>query len=175
MAEPDLTAMLAQYTGLITELFRSVSSTVGSANSKRVSDAPEKVLERLLALDAEIRTATDALGIRQQLKREIAETRAEIAGQDQALQGMEVALRDAEEGLAAVVGTAKRKLKQIEAAEAAMTTDDDLLLYAYDVGTKFGVTAPDSWTPNSQQRPYPVEMEIRAGHLMAHQAPPQDN
>ena len=39
-----------------------------------------KVLERLLALDAEIRTATDALGIRQQLKREIAETRAEIAG-----------------------------------------------------------------------------------------------
>ena len=101
------------------------------------------MLERLLALDAEIRTATDALGVRQQLKQEIAETRAEIAGtltkcshhgtlaiyfffhifflslppaidvylmytcyllgQDHALQGMEVALRDAEEGLVSAV------------------------------------------------------------------------
>eukprot|EP00729_Bicosta_minor_P000968 gene968-9209_t len=154
------------------ELFRSVSSTVSSANSKRVSDAPEKVLERLLSLDAEIRTATEALGVRQQLRREIAETRAQISGQDQALQGMEEAFRDAEADLAAVVRKAKQKLKQIEAAEAAKTTDEDLLRYAYDVGTRFGVTAPDSWTPDSQQRPYPIEMNIRAGHLMAHQAPP---
>ena len=48
-----------------------------------------------------------------------------------------------------LVGTAKRKLKQIEAAESAATTDDGVLRYAYDVGTKFGVTAPDSWTLDS--------------------------
>ena len=47
---------------------------------------------------------------------------------------------------------AKQKLKQIEAAEAAKTTDEDLLRYAYDVGTRFGVTAPDSWTPDSKLR-----------------------
>jgi hypothetical protein len=71
-----------------------------------------------------------------------------------------------------MVATGKRKLQQIEAAETAALTDEQVLRYAYDVGTKFGVTAPDSWTPDSQQRPYPVEAEMRMGQLLAHQAPP---
>ena len=70
-----------------------------------------------------------------------------------------------------MVAAGRRKLKQIAVAETAALTDEQVLWYAYDVGTNFGVTAPDSWTPDSQQRPYPVEAVMRMGQLLAHQAP----
>lgn len=168
MAHPNkLAAGLDEYTDLIADLFKSVSAAVAATTATR-GVAPAQILEKLVAKDTELSDMIAEIQTRQSLSREIQQTRDAIAEKDAVLETIETSLREVEASLENVVAGAKRKLVQIEKAEAAKLTDTKLLKFASATGRQASVTAPPDWTPGSQvvnASPYPTQMTIMRSAL----------
>ena len=74
-------------------------------------------------------------------------------------------LKEAEQVLASALPMAKQKTEAIKAADESQLTLDEIIRYAHRISVGFSASAPPNWGPGDPRRPYPTELEMRAGAL----------
>ncbi|XP_055346962.1 mediator of RNA polymerase II transcription subunit 4-like [Paramacrobiotus metropolitanus] len=85
-------------------------------------------------------------------------------------------LKEAEQILSNALHMAKQKTETVKAADEAQLTLDDIIRYAHRISVGFSAAAPANWMPGDPRRPYPTEVEMRAGVLAKLQdIPPPPN
>eukprot|EP00039_Didymoeca_costata_P002434 m.60210 g.60210 ORF g.60210 m.60210 type:complete len:204 (+) comp11304_c0_seq1:357-968(+) len=176
----ELEKMLANYSSLIAELFSAMSDGVMGPAQIAGDSSPEKIIERLIEQDLALKKEVEEVENRLAIQREINTLQQTIAGnvkltnyclelnsteKDKQLKDVEGTLMRVEELLEQALCAAKLKMKQINAAESANVSDVDIVNFSFNIGTKYGASAPPNWTNSNQLRPYPTELDMAAGEL----------
>lgn len=85
-------------------------------------------------------------------------------------------LKEAEQILSNTLHLTKQKTETIKAAEDTQLNLDDIVRYAHRISVGYSVAAPANWMPGDPRRPYPTDLEMRAGVLARVNAiPPPPN
>ncbi|OQV13466.1 putative Mediator of RNA polymerase II transcription subunit 4 [Hypsibius exemplaris] len=78
---------------------------------------------------------------------------------------LQLRLKEAEQVLASALHAARQKTDTIKAADEAQLTLDEIIRYAHRISVGFSASAPPNWLPGDPRRPYPTDLEMRAGIL----------
>lgn len=81
------------------------------------------------------------------------------------VQALQSRLKEAEQILSNTLHMTKQKTDSIKAADDAQLSLDEIIRYAHRISVGFSVAVPPNWMPGDPRRPYPTEMEMRAGVL----------
>merc|ERR1711915_379072 len=60
---------------------------------------------------------------------------------------------------------ARQKLDSINRARKRPVNSEELIRYAHRISSTYAVAAPTSWQQGDPRRPYPTDLEMRAGVL----------
>ncbi|XP_064108086.1 mediator of RNA polymerase II transcription subunit 4-like [Macrobrachium nipponense] len=60
---------------------------------------------------------------------------------------------------------ARQKLQSITKANKRPVNSEELIKYAHRISSTYSVTAPTNWQQGDQRRPYPTDLDMRAGFL----------
>ncbi|XP_037786261.1 mediator of RNA polymerase II transcription subunit 4-like [Penaeus monodon] len=133
-----------------------------------------QLIELLIHKDTELKenykasknTITRQLASDQARIAEIMETvQAEVDRHDQMILQLEKQLHDAHHTLSVALYQARQKLQSIARANKRPVNSEELIKYAHRISSTYAVSAPDNWQQGDPRRPYPTDLEMRAGYL----------
>lgn len=85
-------------------------------------------------------------------------------------------LKEAEQILSNALHLTKQKTETVKAAEDTQLNLDEIVRYAHRISVGYSVAAPANWMPGDPRRPYPTDLEMRAGVLArVNSIPPPPN
>ncbi|XP_047493595.1 mediator of RNA polymerase II transcription subunit 4-like isoform X1 [Penaeus chinensis] len=124
-----------------------------------------QLIDLLIHKDTELKE-TIKLASDQARIAEIMETvQAEVDRHDQMILQLEKQLHDAHHTLSVALYQARQKLQSIARANKRPVNSEELIKYAHRISSTYAVSAPDNWQQGDPRRPYPTDLEMRAGYL----------
>ncbi|KAK3855877.1 hypothetical protein Pcinc_037749 [Petrolisthes cinctipes] len=90
---------------------------------------------------------------------------AEVERHDQMILQLEKQLYDAHHTLSVALYQARQKMQSIVRANKRPVNSEELIKYAHRISSTHSVSAPDTWQQGDPRRPYPTDLEMRAGFL----------
>lgn len=124
-----------------------------------------QVADLLVAKDKELKHHLMLASEQEEIQRKADALKAEVDRQDEEIRQLQRHLKDAEHVLATAVYQAKQKLALIQRANDNPLNSEELIKYAHRISSSHAVAAPYNWEVGDPRRPYPTDIEMRAGHL----------
>jgi len=133
---------------------------------KRMSATDHTALTSLLvSKDKALKDALKLAGEQGEVEESIVNVRSEVERQDENILQLQKQLKEAEVMLSTLIFQAKQKLESIDRAGKASVTSEDLIKYSHKISASNAVCAPLNWQQGDPRRPYPTDVEMRAGFL----------
>ncbi|RDD43663.1 Mediator of RNA polymerase II transcription subunit 4 [Trichoplax sp. H2] len=156
MADNPLLSILDQIENLTRETLRKVN-----VNIRDTSNA-SKEIDFIANKDEEFRKAlVDAQG-KIEVYNKIRKCNEAVVQQDRVIVQLMDKLKQAESSLMSAIENAKEVLP---CEESRSVNSEDLIKYAYEISSNHAVCAPTNWQQGDSRRPYPIDIEMRAGIL----------
>ena len=125
----------------------------------------EAVVQLLIAKDAELKKTMRVATEQAAVERVMNSVEAELAKVDSATHMLEQQLYEAHYNLSTGIFQARQKLKSINAANKRPVHTEELIRFALRISSTHAVSAPAKWMQGDPRRPYPTDLEMRAGWL----------
>lgn len=124
-----------------------------------------QVADLLVAKDKELKHYLKLAAEQEEIQKKADALKAEVDKQDEEIRQLQRHLKDAEHVLATAIYQAKQKLNLIQRANEHPLNSEELIKYAHRISASHAVAAPYNWEVGDLRRPYPTDIEMRAGHL----------
>eukprot|EP00794_Sanderia_malayensis_P010719 gene10719-11867_t len=161
-----LLRLLEDFENLSRELIDNIASVAAQrGQTKQFSSVIDQILEKIIKKDSEICNAVQ-IGKEQLLKQQVInQIKEEVSRKDHDILQLQIKLKEAEQVLSNALFEAKRKLSASRQASDATVSSEDLIRYAFRISSSSSIEAPPDWQPGDPRRPYPLDLEMRAGFL----------
>ncbi|KAA0192473.1 hypothetical protein HAZT_HAZT000971 [Hyalella azteca] len=153
------------FIGDLRTLGQLVDNSVAPKHQKLSPQEQHAVVQLLIAKDAELKKTIKVASDQAAVEKVISGIQAELAKVDSAIQNLEQQLYDAHHKLSMGLYQARQKLKIISAANKRPVNSEELVRYAHRISSTNAVSAPATWQQGDPRRPYPIDVEMRAGVL----------
>ncbi|XP_069185077.1 mediator of RNA polymerase II transcription subunit 4 isoform X1 [Procambarus clarkii] len=124
-----------------------------------------QLVELLILKDAELKDTIKLANDQARIAGIMETVEAEVDKHDQMILQLEKQLHDAHHTLSVALYQARQKLQSIARANKRPVNSEELIKYAHRISSSYSVSAPDTWQQGDQRRPYPTDLEMRAGFL----------
>lgn len=142
-----------------------VENSVAPKHQRLSAQELEAIIQLLIAKDADLKKTIKVASEQAAVGRVMGEVQAELAKVDGAIHNLEQQLYDAHYSLSMGIYQARQKLKSINAANKRPVNSEELVRYAHRISSTHAVSAPVTWQQGDPRRPYPTDLEMRAGFL----------
>jgi mediator of RNA polymerase II transcription subunit 4 len=143
------------------------TSTPAAVNAKtnESDQSTTSVLDKLIERDREIQEIVETAIQMKNRQRDIdwMESQLEICKND--IEDFQNRLYDVEKLLELTVHHGKQKLDSIEQSQKGSVSPEKLISYAHKISQASTAISPVGWQPNDPRRPFPQDIEMRAGVL----------
>ncbi|KAF7730165.1 hypothetical protein EC973_002773 [Apophysomyces ossiformis] len=158
--------LLTEYADLVRQYFQSLSAV---AENAPVEDPLESIVERIVALDAQLQVAAGQIEEHQERQQRIIQVQDEIQRHHVALLRLVQRLDEAREELDQELNTAKGELRAAQYARDANIQSTDIIAYAAKL-SKYTSAPPNFDLMNRDikvdfEKPYPDEQRMKRGLL----------
>ncbi|XP_066978666.1 mediator of RNA polymerase II transcription subunit 4 isoform X2 [Macrobrachium rosenbergii] len=124
-----------------------------------------QLIELLILKDNELKDTIKLASDQARLASIVETVQAEVDKHDQMILQLEKQLHDAHHTLSVALYQARQKLQSITKANKRPVNSEELIKYAHRISSTYSVTAPTNWQQGDQRRPYPTDLDMRAGFL----------
>ncbi|KAK8746010.1 hypothetical protein OTU49_017223 [Cherax quadricarinatus] len=124
-----------------------------------------QLVELLILKDAELKDTIKLANDQARIAGIMETVQAEVDKHDQMILQLEKQLHDAHHTLSVALYQARQKMQSIVRANKRPVNSEELIKYAHRISSTYSVTAPDTWQQGDPRRPYPIDLEMRAGFL----------
>ncbi|XP_068204352.1 mediator of RNA polymerase II transcription subunit 4 isoform X2 [Palaemon carinicauda] len=124
-----------------------------------------QLIELLILKDNELKDTIKLASDQARLASIVETVQAEVDKHDQMILQLEKQLHDAHHTLTVALYQARQKLQSITKANKRPVNSEELIKYAHRISSTYSVTAPTNWQQGDQRRPYPTDLDMRAGFL----------
>ncbi|XP_054152905.1 mediator of RNA polymerase II transcription subunit 4-like [Oppia nitens] len=124
-----------------------------------------QLADLLVAKDKELKNELCAAKDQEEVHKSMVELRDEVDKHDQQIRQLQRNLREAEHILTTALFQAKHKLQLISKVTQQAIPSEELIRYAHKISAAHSVAAPYNWEIGDQRRPYPTDVDMRAGLL----------
>ncbi|KAF2347422.1 Mediator complex subunit Med4 [Trinorchestia longiramus] len=145
-----------------------VDNSVAPKHQKLSGQELHAVVQLLISKDSELKKTIKVASDQAAVEKVMSGIQAELAKVDSAIHNLEQQLYDAHHKLSMGLYQARQKLKIINAANKRPVNSEDLVRYAHRISSTSAVSAPATWQQGDPRRPYPTDLEMRAGALGQH-------
>ncbi|XP_042217675.1 mediator of RNA polymerase II transcription subunit 4-like isoform X4 [Homarus americanus] len=124
-----------------------------------------QLIELLILKDGELKDTIKLANDQARIASIMETVQAEVDKHDQMILQLEKQLHDAHHTLSVALYQARQKMQSIARANKRPVNSEELIKYAHRISSTYSVTAPDTWQQGDPRRPYPIDLEMRAGFL----------
>ncbi|KAK4297191.1 hypothetical protein Pmani_030366 [Petrolisthes manimaculis] len=133
---------------------------------QRLSPADvSQLVELLIHKDNELKETIKLANDQAKIASIMDTVQAEVERHDQMILQLEKQLYDAHHTLSVALYQARQKMQSIVRANKRPVNSEELIKYAHRISSTHSVSAPDTWQQGDPRRPYPTDLEMRAGFL----------
>lgn len=137
------------------------ANTSSSQSNARIN----AILHKLGDRDKETQQLVDTALEMRVKKKELAQSEAEVTKTMEAVAKLQKRLQEAEKSLEGSLHQAKELLKSAEQANKMPVDSQQLIQYSHRISLSNSTVSPVGWQPSDPRRPYPQDIEMRAGFL----------
>lgn len=125
----------------------------------------EKLVDQLIKKDIDMQKCL--MTAKQQLENQLTvnQLQKSIGEKDHEILKLQSQLREAEQILSTSLFQAKKKVESLSQATSNTINSEDLVRFAFRISTGNSVESPENWQVGDPRRPYPLDIEMRAGRL----------
>ncbi|XP_071547210.1 mediator of RNA polymerase II transcription subunit 4 isoform X2 [Panulirus ornatus] len=124
-----------------------------------------QLIELLILKDGELKDTIKLANDQARIATIMDMVQAEVDRHDQMILQLEKQLHDAHHTLSVALYQARQKMQSILRANKRPVNSEELIKYAHRISSSYSVNAPDTWQQGDPRRPYPTDLEMRAGFL----------
>jgi len=125
----------------------------------------ENLLEMLIKKDRELAELLLVAKSQKQLHQRICEHKEEVSKYNTRIERFQAKLLEAESELLPALYQAKERLEAIRDAEDKQIAAEDIVKYSHKISACHATSAPTGWLAGDPRRPYPTDVDMRAGIL----------
>jgi mediator of RNA polymerase II transcription subunit 4 len=141
---------------------RAASSVTHQSSLLSTSWEHSQVAELLVAKDRELKALLMEAKDQEEVHRKTESLKTEVDRQDEEIRQLQKHLKEAEHVLATSIFQAKQKLSLMNKGNLS---SEEIIRYAHRISASHAVAAPYNWEVGDPRRPYPTDIEMRAGWL----------
>ncbi|XP_076034230.1 mediator complex subunit 4 [Oratosquilla oratoria] len=142
-----------------------LENSIAPKNNRLPPNEQDQLIELLIHKDGELKDAIK-LASEQAVLASIMDTvQAEVDRHDQMILQLQKQLHEAHQAISVALYQANQKLQSIARANKRPVNSEELIKYAHRISSTYAVTAPTTWVQGDPRRPYPTDIEMRAGFL----------
>ncbi|KAG0726299.1 Mediator of RNA polymerase II transcription subunit 4 [Chionoecetes opilio] len=124
-----------------------------------------QLIELLVLKDGELKDTIQLANDQARIASIMDMVQAEVDRHDHMILQLEKQLYDAHHMLSMALYQARHKMQSIMRANKRPVNSEELIKYAHRISSTHSVSAPDTWQQGDPRRPYPIDLEMRAGFL----------
>merc|ERR1712131_390787 len=151
----QLLLLIDEIEELTMEIFASVQNNTPSDN----------LVEMLIKKDRQLAQLLQTANEQKQLYDKIENYKEQIKKYDTRILNFQSKLLEAEGLLLPVLHQAKERLKVIKSARQNKVNSEEIVRYSHKISACHATSSPIDWVPGNPKRPYPTDVDMRAGIL----------
>ncbi|KAL5256389.1 hypothetical protein ACHWQZ_G011574 [Mnemiopsis leidyi] len=155
---------LTELQGLVMVLIQSVHSQATS-NPQPGQASTEAITTQIIEKQNIINEIIQEAEEQEEIQRQIAVEKQEYHRLESEVNKLQQQLRQSQQVLEMVVASANEKTEQTQAVKEKQCTVRDLLSYAHLISSSYSNQMPANWTELDYRRPWPTDLDMRAGEL----------
>jgi len=147
---------------LIDEIEELTGEIFAAVQNQGTSD---NLIDMLIKKDRKLATLLNTAEEQKHLYQKIENYKKEIVKYDDKILRFQQKLLEAESMLLPVLYQAKERLKIINEARENKVNAEEIVRYSHKISACHATTSPCGWAPGNPKRPYPTDVDMRAGIL----------